>query len=158
MRPAFRRGWEGEGKPNRRLGAGQRERSDRHSGRLFCFGNERAKPLAFPPTRRRSRQAPPAAPRHRNGTLARRDARRMECARNCASAPIRQGERQECQRVGSRRRTLSARPRAAESDLRKSRSIAAGRQDRPSPCDSSPAGRDAEGRLGEASPRRRVAE
>jgi len=33
-------------------------------GRLFCFGNERAKPLAFPPHQKRSRQAP----RPRRGT------------------------------------------------------------------------------------------
>ena len=75
MRPAVRRGWVGEGKQNRCSGAGQRVRSDRHTGvTISALGTERAKPLAFPSLKKRRRSASPAATRHKNGTLARRDA------------------------------------------------------------------------------------
>ncbi len=74
MRPAFRRGWEGEGKLNRRPGAGQRAKPATR-GRLFCFGNERAKPLAYPLNQRNGAVRLPQLQRvTSNGPLARRDA------------------------------------------------------------------------------------
>lgn len=69
-------------------------------GRLFCFGKREGKALGVPiQSKKRRRQPPHAATRHkkRHPCTARR--RRMVCARNCAPAPIGQGERQECQRV-----------------------------------------------------------
>ncbi len=48
MRPAFRRGWEGEGKPNRRPGAGQRARSGRHSGAAILLWEREGKALGVP--------------------------------------------------------------------------------------------------------------
>ncbi len=48
MRPAFRRGWEGEGKPNRRPGAGQRARSDRHTGAAILLWEREGKALGVP--------------------------------------------------------------------------------------------------------------
>ena len=86
MRSAFRRGWEGEGKLNRRPGAGQRARSDRHSGAAILLWEREGKALGVPAqSGRRSRQAPALAdngisrfphPQRgtNNGTLARRDA------------------------------------------------------------------------------------
>lgn len=87
MRPAFRRGWEGEGKPKStpwRGPAGAQQPP--HGGVYFGFGNERAKPLAFPPIRKRRRSASPKPLRGtNNGTLARRDA-----AGWCVRATVRQ--------------------------------------------------------------------
>ncbi len=69
-------------------------------GWLFCFGNERAKPLAFPYNQMNGGGKPPsAAMRQNNGTLAQNDASRTPCARTCGPAGIRQGEWQERQRV-----------------------------------------------------------
>ena len=48
MRPAFRRGSEGEGKLNRRPGAGQRARSDRHSGAAILLWEREGKALGVP--------------------------------------------------------------------------------------------------------------
>ncbi len=75
MRPAFRRGWEGEGKPNRRPGAGQRARSARHSGAAILLWEREGKALGVPTQSGEQRRQPPsAATRHKNGALARRDA------------------------------------------------------------------------------------
>jgi hypothetical protein len=87
-------------------------------GRLFCFGNERAKPLAFPPNKGAEAISLPQPQRGKaNGTLARRDAggrcggkqsADKAVADNGAAPPVeanarpslaRQGERQERQRV-----------------------------------------------------------
>ena len=59
MRPAFRRGWEGEGKLNRRPGAGQWARSDRHSGAAILLWEREGKALGVPTqSGTLSRQAP----------------------------------------------------------------------------------------------------
>jgi hypothetical protein len=72
-------------------------------GWLFCFGNERAKPLAFPHNQMNGGGQPPlAATRQNNGTLAQNDASRTSCARTCGPAGVRQGEWQERQRVSSK--------------------------------------------------------
>jgi hypothetical protein len=56
MRPAFRRGWEGEGKLNRCPWRGPADaKRPPHGGNYSASGNERAKPLAFPPIRKRGR-------------------------------------------------------------------------------------------------------
>ena len=51
MRPAFRRGWEGEGKLNRCPGAGQRAKPATR-GQLFCFGKREGKALGVPASQR----------------------------------------------------------------------------------------------------------
>jgi hypothetical protein len=72
-------------------------------GWLFCFGNERAKPLAFTHNQMSGGGQPPlAATRHNNGTLAQNDASRMPCARACGPAGVRQGEWQERQRISQK--------------------------------------------------------
>ena len=48
MRPAFRRGWEGEGKLNRCPGAGQRARSVRHTGAAILLWEREGKALGVP--------------------------------------------------------------------------------------------------------------
>ena len=93
-----------------------------HGGVYLRFGNERAKPLVFPPTIRMRRQALPqaASAAHRNGALARRvedgrcvgkpSARQGCCIADVAPltqaspqpARARQEERRERQRVGSK--------------------------------------------------------
>jgi hypothetical protein len=45
---AFRRGWEGEGKLNRRPGAGQQARSDRHTGVTILLWEREGKALGVP--------------------------------------------------------------------------------------------------------------
>ena len=52
MRPAFRRGWAGEGKAESSPWRGPVGRSPPHGGGYFRFGNERAKPLVFPHNKR----------------------------------------------------------------------------------------------------------
>ena len=61
-------------------------------------------------------QAPLAAKRQKDGTLARRDVNRTPCARACGPAGVRPVERQECQRVTPNT------PRPQERDFKKSRS------------------------------------
>jgi hypothetical protein len=79
-------------------------------GWLFCFENERAKPLAFPHHQMNGGGQPPlAATRQNNGTLAQNDASRMPCARACGPAGVRQGEWQERQRVSTKLGTLKER-------------------------------------------------
>ena len=81
MRPAFRRGWEGEGKPNRRPGAGQRARSDRHTGAAILLWEREGKALGVPTqSGKRSRQAPP---RTNNGTV-----RFLKPQRGTTTAPL----------------------------------------------------------------------
>ena len=99
----------GGGKPNRCPGAGQRAKRPPHGGDYSGLGNERAKPLAFPLTgiaRIQHKQRHPCTARRR----------RMACARNRAPAPLRQGERQECQRVSSK--TPHPQERAARDRVR----------------------------------------
>ena len=62
---------------------------------------------------------------HKYDTLATVRRRWTSCARACAPAGVQQGERQECQRVRQKRRTL-AEPARPESDLKNSRSFASG--------------------------------
>ena len=97
MRPAFRRGWEGEGKPNRRPGAGQRARSDRHTGAAILLWEREGKALGVPTQsgeRRRSASLSRAAAQRRRPRTGRR--RRTPCggkqvpAGRCASAQPRQ--------------------------------------------------------------------
>ncbi len=73
MRPAFRRGWEGEGKPKSMLWRGPAgAQRPPHGGVYFGLGNERAKPLALQPTGNSAGQAltekrsgsPTTAPSH----------------------------------------------------------------------------------------------
>lgn len=72
-------------------------------GWLFCFGNERAKSLAFPHNQMNGGGQPPlAATRQNNGTLAQNDASRTPCARTCGPAGVRQGEMQERRRVSQK--------------------------------------------------------
>lgn len=81
MRPAFRRGWEGEGKPNRRPGAGQRA-TPATRGRLFCFGKREGKALGVPAKQTNGGGQPPLsriAAQKRHPRMARR--RRMPCWR-----------------------------------------------------------------------------
>ncbi len=66
MRPAFRRGWEGEGKLNRCPGAGQRAHSDRHTGATILLWEMRGQsPWRSHQSGNGADQAPPAATRHR---------------------------------------------------------------------------------------------
>lgn len=51
MRPAFRRGWVGEEKRNRRAGAGQWAKPATR-GRLFPLWERKGKALVFPPNKR----------------------------------------------------------------------------------------------------------
>ena len=71
-------GEDGRGRENRKSmpWRGPAGVSPPHGGVYLRFGNERAKPLVFPPTIRMRRQALPraASAAHRNGALARRDA------------------------------------------------------------------------------------
>jgi hypothetical protein len=145
MRPAFRRGWEGEGKPNRRPGAGQRARSARHTGAAILLWEREGKALGVPTQSGNGGDQPPsAASRHRNGALARRDAdgrsasaskarkdvaakpqlRQRAAAQTDRARPARQrGE--SVSGSARKRRALRSAERGAERVLKSSRSFAA---------------------------------
>jgi hypothetical protein len=138
MRPAFRRGWEGEGKPNRRPGAGQRARSDRHTGAAILLWGREGKALGVPrrsateataslsrasgtktaPSQRRDAAGGVAASRARDKAVAHSAAPQLEAS--ARPSPARQGERQERQRVSTRTprpQEREARDRARPSDF-----------------------------------------
>ena len=106
---AFRRGWEGEGKLNRRPGAGQRAKPATR-GRLFCFGKREGKALGVPAHKETGPVRLPQPQRGTSkGTLARRDADGW-----CARASVRQrpsGKERGKSASGSaqKRRTLKER-------------------------------------------------
>jgi hypothetical protein len=104
MRPAFRRGSEGEGKPKSMPWRGPADvQRPPHGGVYFGLGNERAKPLAFPRNKQMEAISRPQPLCGTNkGTLAQNDASRTFCARTCGPAGVRQGEWQERQRVSSK--------------------------------------------------------
>jgi hypothetical protein len=62
------------------------------ASKLYWVGRPAMKAISLPQPQRGTK----------SGTLARRDAGRTPCARTCGPAGVRQGERQECQRVSSK--------------------------------------------------------
>lgn len=183
MRPAFRRGWEGEGKPNRCLGAGQRARSDRHSGAAILLWEREGKALGVPGqsdngagrlhhVRKRNRQVPPAAARHDNGALARRDAagrpaaasKSLPVARSAAPAKGRSADRPRASgkergksASGSARKRRALEERSGKERVFRPSRSSARPNGRPSPCASDRHRRPRRHRrLGGASPRRRA--
>ena len=124
MRPAFRRGWEGEGKRNRCPGAGQRAKPATR-GQLFCFGKREGKALGVPTIpRNKGVSLPPAATRHKNGTLARRDADgRCGGKRSGDKAVVPKGQRRESLRTRARRPTGKGRGESASGSAQKCRTL-----------------------------------
>jgi hypothetical protein len=125
MRPAFRRGWEGEGKLNRRPGAGQRARSDRHTGAAILLWETRGQsPWRSHQSGNGGGSLPQPQRCTNNGTLARCDA-----AGWCARATVRQRpsgkERgKSASESAQRSRTLRSAKRGKECVLKPSRSSA----------------------------------
>ena len=120
MRPAFRRGWEGEGKPNRRTGAGQRARSDRHTGAaILLWGTRGQSPWRSRLSKGTEEVSLPQPQRGTgNGTLARRDADGRyggERSGNKAVAPT--GQRRPLPRTRRRRPTGRTEARVLEGQL-----------------------------------------
>jgi hypothetical protein len=103
MRPAFRRGWVGEGKPKSmpwRGPAGAQATATR--GRLFRFREREGKALGVTANQDTEAVSLPQ-PRRGTGTAPLHGATPPDEVRaGRAPAPIRQGKRQECQRVSSK--------------------------------------------------------
>jgi hypothetical protein len=100
-------------------------RSPPHGGGYFCFGNERAKPLAFPSIRRRRRSASPS----RHAAQATAPLHRATPAGRPAPGPVGQwasGKERGKSASGSaqKRRTLRSAKRGKERVLSPSRSFA----------------------------------
>ena len=102
MRPAFRRGWVGEGKAESSTWhwpAGEA----RHTGAAIpALGTKGQSPWRSHTTNKRRRLASlnREAEKKRHPCTAQRS--RRPCARACGPAGVRQGERQECQRVSAK--------------------------------------------------------
>jgi hypothetical protein len=125
MRPAFRRGWEGEGKPNRRPGAGQRARSDRHTGAAILLWEREGKALGVPtqsngteaaasPSRSAAQERRPCTARRRRAVW-----RRAERA----TRPLRAAQRRQSQRARDRRPTGKERGKSASGSAQKRRAL-----------------------------------
>lgn len=139
---AFRRGGRGRENGNRRPGGAAGAQRPPHGGVYSGLGTRGQSPWHSLKSGKRRRLASPQ-PQRGAGTAplwaARR--RRMVCARACAPAPIRQGERQECQRVSAKMpRPQERQRRGTERVLEPSRSLSllpiatrVGRDYRPGP-------------------------
>ena len=101
MRPAFRRGWVGEGKAESSPWRGPAGKA-RHTGAaISALGTKGQSPSRSRQSGNGGGQPPsPRSGKQRHPCTAQR--RRTPCARDCGPAGVRQGERHECQRVSAR--------------------------------------------------------
>jgi hypothetical protein len=99
MRPAFRRGWAGEGKAESSPWRGPAGEARHMGAATSALGTKGQGPWCSRTTngRRWSASLSRNAAKGRHPCTAQR--RRTSCARACGPAGVRQGERQECQRV-----------------------------------------------------------